>query len=90
MDGITRELEPGLAAEHDPARMTPEEWEACKIRPLPSSMTAALDELEMNPVILHAMNDLLARCYMKVRRSEAEAFAAEDVDFEIRHHLYRF
>ncbi len=90
LDGISRGLEPGLPAEHDPARMTPEEWEACKIRPLPSSMTAALDELEMNPVILHSMKDLLARCYMKVRRSEAQEFAAQDVDFEIRHHLYRF
>jgi glutamine synthetase len=70
--------------------MTPQEWEACKIRPLPTTMTAALDHLEASPVILPAMQDLLARCYIKVRRSEAEAFAAQDVDFEIRHHLYRF
>ena len=53
-------------------------------------MTAALDHLEASPVILPAMNDLLARCYMKIRRSEAEVFAAQDVEFEIRHHIYRF
>ena len=33
---------------------------------------------------------LLARCYLAVRRSEDAAFAAEDLDFEIRHHFYRF
>jgi glutamine synthetase len=36
------------------------------------------------------MPDLLSRCYLAVRRSEAAAFAAQDLDFEIRHHFYRF
>ena len=37
-----------------------------------------------------ALGPLLSRCYLAVRRSEASAFDAEDADFEIRNHFYRF
>ena len=46
LDGIERELEPGEPCEHDPARLTPEELALGRVRPLPTSMSAALDELE--------------------------------------------
>jgi hypothetical protein len=36
------------------------------------------------------MGDLLGRCYLGIRRSEEEAFSAEDEEFEIRQHFYRF
>jgi glutamine synthetase len=90
LDGIERELEPGEPSEHDPARLSPEQLEAGKVRPLPSSMSAALDELEKDSYLLDTMGELLARCYLAVRRSEAKAFAAEDLDFEIRNHFYKF
>jgi len=90
LDGMERGLEPGDPCEHDPARLSAAERERCGVRDLPGSMGAALDELERDPVLLPSMNDLLARCYLAVRRSEAEAFAAGDVDFELRNHFYRF
>ena len=55
-----------------------------------ASMGAALDELAKDQFLLDAMGDLLARCYLAVRRSEATAFAAGDKDFEIRGHFYKF
>lgn len=90
LDGVARGLEPGEPAEHDPARLSDEERRRGKIRPLPTSMDAALDELERDDVLLPSMNDLLARCYLAVRRSEAAAFAMRDEEFEIRNHFYRF
>lgn len=90
IDGVERGLQPGEPAEHDPARLSPEERERCRARALPDSMHAALDELEKDDVLLASMNDLLARCYLAVRRSEADAFGAQDLDFEIRNHFYRF
>lgn len=90
LDGVERALEPGLPCERDPARMAPGELAAHKVRPLPGSMAAALDELEKDELLLATMPDLLRRCYLAVRRSEAAAFAAEDLEFEIRHHFYRF
>jgi glutamine synthetase len=90
LDGIERELEPGEPSEHDPVRMTAGELERGRVRALPASMGAALDELAKDQVLLGSMPDLLARCYLAVRRSEDEAFSAQDKDFEIRNHFYRF
>ncbi len=90
LDGVTRELDPGEPAEHDPVRMSPGELERAKVRPLPATMAAALDELEKDEFVTGSMGDMLARCYLAVRRSEQEAFAGRDAEFEIRQHFYRF
>lgn len=90
LDGIERQLDPGEPSEHDPARLSPEELRLGKVRPLPASMSAALDELEKDQVILEALGEMLYRSYLAVRRSEAEVFGANDEDFEIRNHFYRF
>ena len=47
-------------------------------------------ELQRDPVITATMPELLVRGYLAVRRAEAEAFAAGDVELEQRHHLHRF
>ena len=90
LDGIERELDPGDPSEHDPARLSEEQLRAGKVRPLPADMTAGLDELERDGLLLASMGEMLARCYLAVRRSEAAAFGAEDLDFEIQSHFYRF
>ena len=70
--------------------LSADQLERGKVRPLPSSVTAALDELEKDTFLVDALGPLLSRCYLAVRRSEAAAFAAENLDFEIRNHFYRF
>ena len=90
LDGIERRLEPGDPCEHDPARLTSEELARGKVRPLPTELKEALDLLEADTVLTDALGPLLSRCYLAVRRSEQAAFAAQDLDFEIRHHFYRF
>ncbi len=90
LDGVERALEPGEPCERDPARMSADERARAKVRPLPTRMQDALDELERDDYLLGTMGELLARCYLAVRRSEAKAFAAHDDDFEFRHHCYRF
>lgn len=90
LDGIERELEPGEPCAHDPARLSEDDLRRGKVRPLPTTMAAALDELEKDEVLLGGMGDLLGRGYLAIRRSEEAAFAAEDEEFEIRNHFYRF
>src|SRR5581483_6431869 len=90
LDGVARELDPGEPAEHDPARLSPAELERSKIRPLPASKAAALAELEKDEYLTGTLGELLARCYLAVHHSEEEAFAAQDAEFEIRQHFYRF
>ena len=90
LDGIERSLELAEPAGHDPARMTAPELARAGVRPLPALMGEALDQLAADKYLLDSMGDLLTRCYLTVRRSEAEAFAAQDKDFEIRDHFYKF
>jgi glutamine synthetase len=90
LDGIERGLEPGEPCEHDPALMSAEDLARGKVRPLPSSMREALDALAADDVLLGALGPLLSRCYLAVRGSEEAAFSAHDLDFEVRHHFYRF
>ena len=90
LDGIERRVDPGLPCEQDPARLPPGELARHRVRPLPATMGAALDELEKDELLLATMPELLARCYLAVRRSEDAAFSARELDFEIRNHFYRF
>ena len=90
LDGVARGLDPGEPCRRDPALLPPEELAAGKVRPLPSSMRAALDALAADELLLDALGPLLSRCYLAVRGSEEAAFSAHDLDFELRHHVHRF
>ncbi|HLX55899.1 MAG TPA: glutamine synthetase family protein [Ktedonobacteraceae bacterium] len=90
LDGIKRQLDPGAPCEHDPGKLSDAERERSHIRRLPTSMAEALDELQRDQLLLEAMGDLMSRSYLAVRRSEEQAFAAQDSDFEIRNHFYKF
>lgn len=90
LDGIERGLTLGEPCEHDPARLSAEELERSRVRPLPATMGAALDALEQDSYLLGTMGELLRRCYLGVRRAEEEAFSSNDRDFEVRNHFYRF
>ena len=90
LDGISRQLDPGAPCEHDPAKLSEAERERNHVRRLPTSMADALDRLELDRFLVESLGDLMSRSYLAVRRSEEKAFAAEDTDFEIRNHFYKF
>lgn len=90
LDGIRRELLPGEPALIDPGQFSDAEREARGIRRYPTTQSEALAALEADATLMAAMGPDLARAYLAVKRSEYAAFAAEDDDFEIRHHLYTF
>lgn len=90
LDGVERGLDLPDPCEHDPARMSEADRARCGVVPLPVGMAAGLDALEADGYLLGTMPDLLARAYLAVRRSEEAAFAAQDEEFELRNHFYRF
>ncbi len=90
LDGVRRHLDPGAPSEHDPAHLSEAERERNHIRRLPTTMASALDELARDSLLMETMGDLMRRSYLAVRRSEEEAFAAADTEFEIREHFYKF
>ncbi len=90
LDGMKRQLDPGLPCEQDPGKLSEAEREKHRIRRLPTTMAGALNALEQDQLLMEAMGDLMRRSYLAVRRSEEKAFAEQDIDFEIRNHFYKF
>ena len=90
LDGVARELDPGEVALIDPANYSDEERSARGIRRYPESLKDSLDALEQDPVLTDALGAELAGAYLVVKRSEHEAFANEDLAFEIKHHIHKF
>jgi glutamine synthetase len=91
LDGIRRELDPGEPVLVDPASLSESERARMNVSPLPASLTAALDALEADPLLLSALGPLRSAAYVAVKRSEAAHFAArEDAAYECYQHTMRF
>jgi glutamine synthetase len=90
LDGLARASDPGEAILVDPGNYSEEEREARGIHRYPTTQAEALNALEKDQVLMDALGPELSRSYLAVKRSEYEAFAAEDVDFEIKHHINKF
>ncbi|MEV4010308.1 glutamine synthetase family protein [Nonomuraea angiospora] len=84
LDGIRRKLDPGPAVDVDP------DTRPGQYTRLPTSLDEALDALEADEVLMEALGPLRRSAYLAVKRSEAAAFAAKDVAYELFHHLRVF
>jgi glutamine synthetase len=76
LDGIDRGLEPPHPLLVDPATLTDQECAQAGVERYPRAPLEALDLLGKDDVLLEALGEPLARSYLAVRRSEAEAYAA--------------
>ncbi len=90
LDGVARELEPGEPALIDPGNYSDEERARRGIKRYPTTQAEALNALEQDAVLMDALGPELSTSYLAVKRSEYAAFAAEDLEFEIKHHIYKF
>lgn len=90
LDGIARQLDPGDPTLVDPGNFSDEERAKRGIQRYPTSQAQALDALEKDRVLNEALGPELCASYIAVKRSEYAAFSSEDLDFEIKHHLYKF
>jgi glutamine synthetase len=90
LDGVARALAPGEPVLVDPGTLSESERAARGIRRYPTTLGGALDALEKDGVLMGALGAPLARAYLAVKRSEAEAFAREDAAFETTHHFWKF
>jgi glutamine synthetase len=75
LDGVDRELEPPDPLLVDPATLDDRERAALGAERYPETPLESLDELGKDDALLDALGEPLARSYLAVRRSEAEAYA---------------
>ncbi len=90
LDGIARKLDPGEPTLVDPDTLTDAERARRGIRRHPTSLGAALDALERDPVLAEALGPVLFKEYLIVKRSEVQGFQGKDVDFEIAQHFHKY
>jgi glutamine synthetase len=90
LDGLERGLEPPDPVEFDPATLSDDERDALGVGRLPDTQEGALDALEGDDVLTRALGPVLAGSYLAVRRSEWEAYSAEDDAFEQQGHFEKY
>jgi len=90
LDGLERGLEPPEPVEVDPATIPEEDLVERGIVRLPATQQEALEALEADDVLTGSLGEVLARSYLAVRRSEWEAYSAEDEEFEHQGHFLKY
>ena len=92
LDGVANDLMPeeGQFVDIDPVSLSEEERDQRGIRRLPSTLEEAIKELEGDQMLIDALGPELSASFLTVRRSDQELFAAEDDEFELKHHFYKF
>ncbi len=90
LDGMERGLELPEAIDVDPATLSDRDREERGIVRLPRTQSEALDALESDGVLGGALGETLLRSYLAVRRSEWEAYSAEDDEFEHQGHFLKY
>ena len=90
LDGVRRKLTPPAPVLVDPGNYSDAEREALGIKRFPTSLGAALDNLEKDSVLMDALGPGLARSYIAVKRLEQETFSQHDTAFELKHHFWKF
>jgi glutamine synthetase len=75
LDGIRSKIDPGEAVNQDPAVMSDAERARLGVHRLPASLSAALDALVTDSVLLDALGPLRSAAYLAVKRSEAAHFS---------------
>ena len=74
LDGIEREIDPGPPLPGNVGGLAGEEARARGARPVPSTLAEALDHLERDDTMREALGRLILEEFVKIKRSEWEAF----------------
>jgi glutamine synthetase len=90
LDGLERDLRLPEPTTDDPASIPAAKRRKLGITQLPSSLDAAIGELERSSILREAMGDMLFDSFLATRRGEAEAFAGMDDDAVARAHRWRY
>ena len=90
IDGLERELSLPEPVIDDPASIPASRRRALGIRQLPSSLGAAIRELERSALLRAAMGEVLFDAFLATRRGERAAFEGMDPADMVRAHRWRY
>jgi glutamine synthetase len=88
LDGIRSKIDPGEAVNVDPATLSEADRARVGAHRLPASLSAALDALVTDDLMMDVLGPLRSTAYLTVKRSEAAHFAqSTDPYYECYHHF---
>ena len=87
LDGIARQLDPGAPANVDVGHLSAADATAAGIQFLPRTLPEALDALEKDAVIMDALGPVIGPEFLKVKRTELDAYNVEVHAWERRSYL---
>jgi glutamine synthetase len=90
IDGLERELTLPAPVLDDPASLTAAKRRSLGVRQLPSSLGAAIGELEGSTLLRRAMGDVLFDAFLATRRAERDAYQDMDPQDAVRAHRWRY
>jgi glutamine synthetase len=90
LDGIDRRLDPGPATPGDVGAVTAKTAASHGLRPVPSTLEHALDHLAADPVLHDALGPLIVEEFIKIKRSEWDAFRQHVSDWDRTWYLDRY
>jgi glutamine synthetase len=90
LDGVEGALQVGAPADVDPGNWTDRERAERGIVRYPTTLTAALNALELDPILCEALGAPLAREYLVVKRAEAEHFDGKGDNYELAQYRFKF
>jgi glutamine synthetase len=85
LDGIERELDPGLPMPGDVGAHPPN-----GARAVPPSLDRALEHLAADDVVREALGELIVDEFIKIKRTEWKAFAGHVGPWDREWYLYRY
>ena len=90
IDGLDRGLSLPDAVQADPASIPAAKRRAMGIRQLPSSLGAAIRELERSAMLREAMGDVLFDAFLATRRAERATYEGQDPEAVVRAVRWRY
>lgn len=86
LDGLARQLRPGLPVMHNPALLSPAERHQYGVERLPQTLDVALNALQSDLTLCTALGSAFLDVYCAVKRAEVQCFQQHDRAFEIAQH----
>jgi glutamine synthetase len=90
LSGIQGAFQVGAPADTDPGSWSDEERAERGIQRYPTTLSAALNALEIDPTLCDALGAPLAHEYLLVKRAEAEHFEGKGDDYELAQYRFKF
>jgi glutamine synthetase len=82
LDGVERQLDPGPPVTEDVGHVADAEAKARGLRYLPRTASEALDAVESDDVIMHALGPTIGPTFLRVKRSEIETYRLQVSEWE--------